>query len=100
MNFARKMQRVSRRAYRHGEMDERTYNHVMEALKDPDVVEEWQAKVETQMNAPWKVSQGRIDWNTIWEWLKANWPTILRILLSILPLLILDTNTQAYETEE
>lgn len=32
---------------------------------------------------------GAIDWTTVVDWIKANWNTILRIILTILPFLIL-----------
>jgi len=35
---------------------------------------------------------GAINWTAIKEWIKANWVTILKIILAIAPLLLLDRN--------
>lgn len=92
MNFKRKMTRVARRAMWHGQITRREFDHVQKALDDDKVAAEWQAKVEAEADCPWKVKQGRIDWNAVWEWLKVNWPKILNLLLTILPLILLDEN--------
>jgi len=99
MNFKRKMKRVARRAMWRGQIDRREFEHVQKALKDEKVVAEWQAKIEAEPDCPWKVKQGRVDWTAVWEWLKKNWPMILKTLLSILPLLLLDAKSEKPEKE-
>jgi hypothetical protein len=96
-NFARKARRVARRQYRRGKITRQEYEHVCEASRDPEVVAKWEAEVEKQLGAPWKAKGGFLDgfdFSAIWEWFKENWPTILKILLTILPLLILEPSPE------
>lgn len=92
MNFARKAQRVARRQKRRGLITRKEYSKVKEACRDPKIVAEWQAEVERQLGAPWKVKTGKIDWSAIWDWFIKNWPQIQAILLKLLPMLILEPN--------
>lgn len=89
MNFARKVRRVARRQYRWGKITYEEYRKVLNASRDREIVAKWQAEVEKQYIVPWKVSTGFLDFSAIWDWFIENWPTILRILLTILPLIIL-----------
>ena len=89
MNFARKAQRVARRQKRHGLITAEEYAKVQKAVRDPKIVAKWQAEVEKQMNPPWKVAAGKIDWKAIWDWFVKHWPQIQSILLKLLPLFIL-----------
>lgn len=86
MNFGRKARRVARRAYWRGRMTREEYEQVKEAVKNPEVVARWQAKVEETHKTPWR--NGNFDFSEIWEWFKENWPTILKILLTLAPLLL------------
>jgi hypothetical protein len=88
MNFGRKARRVARRQYRHGLISSEEYQQVREASRDPEIVARWEAEVERQLGAPWKLRTGWFDWSAIWEWFIENWPTILRILLTLLPLIL------------
>lgn len=83
MNFGRKARRVARRQWRRGLMSRDDFDKVIDASRDPDKVAQWEAEVRKQLGAPWEI-QGRIDWNAIWEWFIENWPTILKILLTLL----------------
>ncbi|MHC4702591.1 MAG: hypothetical protein ACYTFQ_18670 [Planctomycetota bacterium] len=86
MNFGRKAKRVARRAFWRGQITREEYEHVKEAVQDPELVRWWQADVERNLQAPWR--DGEFDFAAIWEWFKENWPTILKILLTIAPLLL------------
>lgn len=83
MNFGRKARRVARRQRRRGKITRDEYNTVVEASRDPEKVAEWEAEVRKQLGAPWE-TQGRIDLSAIWDWFIENWPTILKILLTLL----------------
>ena len=87
-NFGRKVRRVARRQLRRGKIDQKTYKKIAEGSRDPAIVEEWRSAVERSVpGAPWLVKTG-VDWREklteIWEWLIENWPTILKIILSLL----------------
>jgi len=99
MNFARKAQRVARRQKRRGLITREEYTKVKEACKDPETVAKWEAEVERQLGAPWKVKTGRIDWSAIWDWFVKHWPQIQAILMKLLPLLILEPNPSERKPE-
>ena len=87
-NFGRKVRRVARRQRRRGKIDQKTYKKIVEGSRNPATVAKWQAAVEKGVRgAPWLRKTG-IDWRErlteIWEWFIENWPTILKIILSLL----------------
>jgi hypothetical protein len=86
MNFGRKARRVARRQYWRGKMTRAEYEQVKEACKDPEMVARWQAEVEQSYHTPWR--EGRFDMGVIWEWFKENWPAILKVLLTLAPLML------------
>ena len=86
MDFGRKAKRAARWAYWRGRITREEYDHVKEAVKDPELLRWWQADVERNCQAPWR--DGKFDFSEIWEWFKENWPTILKILLTIAPLML------------
>jgi methionine synthase II (cobalamin-independent) len=97
MNFGRKARRVARRQYRRGKITFEEYRKVREASRDPVMVAKWEAEVERQLGAPWK-AKGAIDWASIWEWFLENWPTILKILLTLL--VFIEPNPMEEESPE
>ena len=87
-NFGRKLRRVARRQRRHGKIDRKTYQKIVDGSRDPITVAEWKAAVERGVSgAPWTLKTG-MDWRemltAIWDWFLENWPTILKIILSLL----------------
>jgi hypothetical protein len=85
--FARKIKRMARIQTRRGNMTDFDFDRIVKGCKSPEVVKQWRAKLEQPVyGAPWVgpgVAKG-IDWTSVWAWLKDNWPTILKLLLSIL----------------
>lgn len=85
--FARKIRRMARIKTWQGEMSEYDLERIVKGSHDSATIKRWRAKIEEpRYGAPWVgpgVSQG-IDWTSVWEWLKQNWPMILKILLSLL----------------
>jgi hypothetical protein len=85
--FGRKVRRMARIKTWHGEMSEYDRDRIIKGSHDNATVKRWRAKLEQPVyGAPWVgpgASQG-IDWTTVWEWFKANWPAILKILLTLL----------------
>ena len=87
-NFGNKIKRIARRQMRRGKLDRETYNKIAEDSKDPAIVAMWKAEIEQKVpGAPWLVKTG-FDWrdlmSRIWQWLKDNWPAILKLLLSLI----------------
>jgi hypothetical protein len=82
--------------YNRGRMEPGVYAHVVNVCNDPAKLAMWnKAIAEARLN-PWEFPATRLtgDWkdivNGIWDWFVANWPTILSILLKVLPLLMLE----------
>ena len=87
-NFGRKVRRVARRQLRRGKIDQEIYKKIAVGSRDPATVKKWRSAVERGVSgAPWLVKTG-VDWRErlteIWEWFIENWPTILKIILSLL----------------
>jgi hypothetical protein len=87
-NFGRKVRRVARRQKRRGKIDQKTYKKIVEGSRNSAAVAKWQAAIEKGVrDAPWLRKTG-VDWRErlteIWEWFLENWPTILKIILSLL----------------
>lgn len=83
--------RARRMLSRHGDKmtaEERTA--VERALQTPDLMEKWCAKINEELpdapEEPKYIMYGAngefID--KLWQWFKENWPTILKLLLSLL----------------
>lgn len=84
-NFGRKIRRVARRQYRHGLIESSEYKQIVAGSRNPETVEIWKEAVEQQVpGAPWLTEAQAIDFSSIWEWLKKNWPAILKLLLTLL----------------
>jgi hypothetical protein len=65
------------------------YERIAEDSRHPDKVAVWRTEVERKVvGAPWLVKGASPDDPTIWErirdWIVANWPMILKIILSLL----------------
>lgn len=87
-NFGRKMRRVARHQYRHGKITRDEYRKIVDGSRDSDVVKRWQSTVEKSVpGAPW-LQKGAFNWRDIftqiWEWFLENWPTILKLCLTLL----------------
>jgi len=88
-NFGRKVRRHARRQMWRGEMSASDYKRIAEDSRKPEKVAVWREEVERKVvGAPWLVKGASPDDPTIWErireWLVANWPMILKIILSLL----------------
>jgi hypothetical protein len=85
--LARKLRRMAYIKTRQGKMSERDRDLIFKGSRDAATIKLWRAKLETPAyGAPWvgvDASEG-IDWPSIWEWLRNNWPTILKILLTLI----------------
>lgn len=88
MQFRLMYRTAARQSYREGTIDSEQYKILMDALRQPrrrnprtcervDVME----KVEeyTYANMPCQ----SIDWAAIIQWLKENWQTILKLIVSL-----------------
>jgi len=89
--FARIIRRMARSKYRKDEITHEDLKKLVRGSRDFEIVARWRAELsQPQYGAPWRGQEAvltEINWASIWEWLKKNWPTVLRLLLSLLVLL-------------
>jgi len=88
-NFGRKVRRHARRQRRRGQISTADYERIAEDSREPEKVAVWKEAVERRVvGAPWLCKDANADDPTIWErirdWIVANWPMILKIILSLL----------------
>ena len=87
--FGRRIRLAVRYKLRRGDISADQARRLWEGSKDTRVVQEWrEALSDPQFKAPWLDTDPNvwtgINWSNLWDWLLDNWPTILRILLSLL----------------
>jgi len=76
-------------------MTQEQYDACVEVCKSKEALRNLNEQIETDVN-PWKRADGLIgaDWKTwwsnVWDWFVENWPKILKIILTIAPLLLLE----------
>ena len=106
-DLGRKIRRVARRQRRRGKLDRVTYEKIKSQSHSPQAVAGWKLAIESQCpTAPWIAKKGSEPdgiIERIWAWLIANWPTVLRIIISLLILLDEPPKAEeglAKETEE
>jgi len=87
--FGRRIRTAVRIKLRAGEITPEQAARLVRGSHNHEIVARWRHTLsKPQFNPPWvkkdpKLLTG-IDWKRIWEWLMDNWPTILKILLSLL----------------
>ncbi len=91
----RKLKRQAQSEYAKGALSPVEYRACL-ALADNEVeLSKFNDRIEKEVN-PWNRADGLIgaDWKTwlanLWDWFVENWPTILRIIMTIAPLLLLE----------
>jgi len=80
--FGKRALRQASRSLRRGDLHLRDYEKVKFACGDPETLEKWYAEVKAR-----KVNSsmyGGFSWAAVWDWVQANWPAILKILLTLL----------------
>lgn len=87
--------RQAMRERRAGRMTDEQMAAVDAVVNDPVKLAELNERVEKDVN-PWNRADGLIgaDWRewlaNVWDWFVENWPTILKIIITIAPLLLLE----------
>lgn len=77
--------RANRMLRRHGdEMTPPQREAVQRALADQVLLTQWNEKINEIKGQPEDNLMQGIAWDKVWDWFKANWPTILKLLLSLL----------------
>jgi len=83
--LGRQLRRAAQTKYDLGEMSMFDRDRIVDGSRDHETVTKWRKALDEQ-GAPWRGRDELLtgfDWPSIWEWLLANWPTILRVLLTI-----------------
>lgn len=79
------LSRQARSAWRSGDLPATEYLRIREAAKDPKFVDRFMRRLEQDDEL-----LGGVRWDNFVVWLKENWPTILKLLLSLLVMLETD----------
>lgn len=87
--FARRIRLAVRLKLRRGDISPEQARRLNEGSRDIGVVKRWRTALsDPKFKAPWLESDPSvwtgINWSNLWDWLIDNWPTILRLLLSLL----------------
>jgi len=91
----RKTLRQAQRERSAGRLTSEQYTAVLAVCDDEKALSELNERVENDVN-PWNRADGLIglDWSSIWanlwDWFVENWPEILKIIMTIAPLLLLE----------
>ena len=97
MNNRRLRRKIIRRAkwgFRNEEMGAHAYVRAIAVANDENALNELQRRIKLARMDPWSQPDNLVgaDWRTIlsnlWDWFEANWPDILKIILTIAPLLL------------
>ena len=104
--FKMVLRRAALNGYKSGEVSADDTNKALDAIHNPrrkdvngnsiNIMELMHAKVVEMVQADTALSDDikaaaalpEFDWNTIWDWIKENWMTILKVLLSLLLMFI------------
>ena len=92
-----KLNKLRRKLKRQARKEEKLANRMAidEVLSDPLKLEMLNQRIEAEVN-PWNqdgvlMGAGWKDWlANAWDWFVANWPAILKIIITIAPLLLLE----------
>jgi hypothetical protein len=87
--LARRLRLAIRVKSRRGELTADEARRLKAGTRDAKQVEIWKKNLEHNVwGAPWLGKDPELmtglDWSRIWTWLMDNWPTILKLLLSLL----------------
>lgn len=91
----KKTLRQARRERNAGRMTQEQYQSCVAVANDEHALAELNMRVERDVN-PWNRADGltgldwKTFWATVWDWFVENWPAILKIILTIAPLLLLE----------
>ena len=91
----RKLRKQAKSEYRKGNIDREKYLLCLDLSNYDAALAQFNNKIEKEVN-PWNRADGLIgaSWSewfaNLWDWFVANWPTILKIIITIAPLLLLE----------
>ena len=84
----RKLIRQSLRERRKGKLTAEEFAACIQVARNPVLLERLNNRIEAEIKPGLKGA----DWQTflanLWDWFVANWPAILRIILTIVPLIM------------
>lgn len=91
----RKARRQAFRSWMANEMSWDEVRAVREACRDEEVLTRWNQEIARARLNPWE-NGGVLTSDSgfgnalsnLWDWFKANWPEILKILMTVLPLIL------------
>jgi hypothetical protein len=86
--------RALQESYKDGRLTEKDYTILMDAYKHPRRRNADGAQIDLMLKIEecTKEHTKTSDWPSIWKWLKENWLTILKLILSLLPMFLMIDN--------
>lgn len=85
----RRAQRMVERKIKRGEISQVEIDAVERVCNDPELLSKWNKEIKAARLNPYDGTTQAINWSSVWDWFAANWPTILKLLFTLL--LALDT---------
>ena len=96
----KKIRRQARRELRAGRLTQQQADHCLAVSDASDaVLRKLNSRIENEVN-PWNRANGLIgaSWkgwlSNAWDWFTANWKLVLNIILTIAPLLLMETERE------
>ena len=95
----KKTLKQAKRERRRGSLTQEQYRACIAVVEDHAALVELNERVERDVN-PWNRADGLIgaDWSTwlsnLWDWFVENWPAILKVIMTIAPLLLLEPQNE------
>jgi hypothetical protein len=96
----KKIRRQAKRELRAGRITQQQADHCLYVADANDtILRKLNSRIENEVN-PWNRADGLIgaswkDWfSNAWDWFVTNWPKILNIILTIAPLLLMETERE------
>jgi hypothetical protein len=79
----RRAERMVERKIKRGEITQVEIDAVERACNDPDLLSKWNKAIkEARLNPDDRI--GAINWQNVADWFAANWPTLLKLLFTLL----------------
>jgi hypothetical protein len=91
----RKLRAQAKSEYAKGNIALAEYNACIALSENEVELAKFNAKIEAEVN-PWNRTEGLVGADpktwlaNLWDWFVANWPAILKIIMTFLPLLMLE----------
>lgn len=94
--LARRVKRQANRELKKGNLSSEDHRKIIAVVQNEHTLRQLRDRIREKRLNPYEGPDrlAGLDWHEIWanvwDWLKANWPEILRIILMLAPLLLME----------